>query len=182
MGALPRFQTSVIEITMTAVTKIATTTTTTTTPATMEGVLLEHVQVLVSESGDWEGNDDVVGVTTDDLVGIGKYFVHVLPLLHGVWYSTVGDDGVGLEHSGSLREDMATGQLGSTLISIPVTMTLAPPPLTQSSIREMRESLSVSEVPSSLARYVTNDGESSKQENDGSSRRSLLQSLHEAFS
>ena len=29
------------------------------------------------------------------------------------------------------------------------------PPLTQSSIREMREPLSVSEVPSSLARYVT---------------------------
>ena len=180
MGALPRFQTSVIEITMTAVTKIATTTTT--TPATMEGVLLEHVQVLVSESGDWEGNDDVVGVTTDDLVGIGKYFVRVLPLLHGVRHSTVGDDWVGLEHSGSLREEMATEQWGSTVISIPVTMTLAPPPLTQSSIREMRESLSVSEVPSSLARYVTNDGDSSKQENDGSSRRSLLQSLHEAFS
>ena len=108
MGALPRFQTSVIEITMTAVTKIATTTTT--TPATMEGVLLEHVQVLVSEGGDWEGNDDVVGVTTDDLVGIGKYFVRVLPLHHGVRHSTVGDDGVGLEHSGSLREEMTTEQ------------------------------------------------------------------------
>ena len=180
MGTLPRFQTSVIEITTTPVTKIATTTTT--TPATMEGVLLEHVQVLVSESGDWEGNDDVVRVTTDDLVGVDKYFVQVLPLHHGVRHSTVGDDGAGLEHSGSLREDIATGQLGSTLISIPVTMTLAPPPLTQSSIREMRESLSVSEVPSSLARYVTNDGDSSKQENDCLSMFSLVHSVHEASS
>ena len=110
----------------------------------MKGVLLEDVQVLVTESG---GCDDVVGVTTDV--------------------------GVGLEHSGSLREEIATGQLGSTLINIPVTMTLAPPPLTQSSIREMRESLSVSEVPSSLARYVTNDGDSSKQENDCVSMMSL---------
>ena len=86
----------------------------------------------------------------------------------------VGTGWVGLEHSGSLREDMATGQLGSTLISIPVTMTLAPPLLTQSSIREMKESLSDSEVPSSLARYVTNDGDSSKQENDCLSMMSLL--------
>ena len=136
MGTQRLFQRSVIEITVTAI-RTVTTTITTTTPTTMEGVLLEDVQVLVTKSG---GNGDVVGVTTDD--------------------------GVGLEHSSSLREDMATGQLGSTLISIPVTMTLAPPPLTQSSIREMRESLSVSEVPSSLARYVTNDGDSSEQEND----------------
>ena len=132
MGAPPFFQTSVIEITVTAITTA--TIITTTTPATMEGVLLEDLQVLVTES------DNVVGVTTDD--------------------------GVGLEHSGSLREEMATEQWESTVINIPVTMTLAPPPLTQSSIREMRESLSVSEVPSSLARYVTNDGDSSKQEND----------------
>ena len=167
MGAQPLFQTSVIEITMTAVTMIATTTITTTTPATMEGVSSEDV----SESGGWEGNDDVVGV--------GKYFVHVLPLHHGVRHSTVGDEGVGLEHSSSLRKEIATGQLGSTLISIPVTMTLALPPLTQSSIRETRESLSVSEVPSSLARYVTNDGDSSKQENDC---LSIVHLAHEASS
>ena len=138
---------------MTAVTIIATTTIATTTPATTEGVLLEDVQVLVTKGG---GNGDVVGVTTDD--------------------------GVGLEHSGSLKEDMATGQWESTVISIPVTMTLAPPPFTQSSIREMRESLSVSEVPSSLARYVTNDGDSSKQENDCLSMFSLVHPVHEASS
>ena len=132
---------------MTAVTIIAITTITTTTPATMEGVLLEHVQELVTES------DDVVG-----------------------------DDVVGLKHSGSLREEMTTEQWGSTVISIPVTLTLAPPPLTQSSIREMRESLSVSEVPSSLARYVTNDGDS-KQENDCISMMSslILHSGQEVF-
>ena len=151
VGAQPLFQTSVIEITVTAITT-ATTTITTTTPATIEGVLLEDV----SESGSWEGNDDMVGVTTDD--------------------------GTGLEYSGSLREDMATEQLGSTVINIPVTLTLAPPPLTQSSIREMRESLSVSEVPSSLARYVTNNGDSSKQENDCLSMFSLVHSVHEASS
>ena len=47
---------------------------------------------------------------------------------------------------------MATEQLASIVISTPVTMTLASPLLTQASIREMRELLSVSEVPSSLAR------------------------------
>ncbi|CAI8054371.1 hypothetical protein GBAR_LOCUS29675, partial [Geodia barretti] len=61
---------------------------------------------------------------------------------------------------------MVTEQWESTVISTLVTMMLAPPPLTHSSIRETRESLSVSEVPSSLARYVRNDGDSSKQEND----------------
>ena len=57
-----------------------------------------------------------------------------------------------LEHSGSLGEVIATEQLASIVISTPVTMTLAPPPLTQASIRETRELLSVAEVPSSLAR------------------------------
>ena len=69
--------------------------------------------------------------------------------------STVG----GREHSGWSREEMATEQWGSTVINTPVTLTLTPP-LTHSSIREMREPLSVSLVPSSLARYVTNDGDS----------------------
>ena len=58
------------------------------------------------------------------------------------------------EHPSSLNEEMATEQSVSSVISSLVTTILAPP-LTQSSIREVRESLSVSEVPSSLARYVT---------------------------
>ena len=60
---------------------------------------------------------------------------------------------------------MATEQCESTVISTPVTL-IPGPPLTQSSIREMRESLPLSEVPSSLARYVTCEGDSSVQEND----------------
>ena len=66
--------------------------------------------------------------------------------------ASVGSGGcVAGEHSGSLRKEMATEQCGSTVISTPVTMTPGAP-LTQSSIREMRESLPLSEVPSSLAR------------------------------
>ena len=61
----------------------------------------------------------------------------------------VEDDGLssvaGERHSPSLRDVMATVQCESTVISTPVTMILAPP-LTQSSIREMREPLSVSGV------------------------------------
>ena len=57
----------------------------------------------------------------------------------------------GGRHSLSLRKEMATEQCQSTVISTPVTMTPGPP-LTQSSIREMRASLPLSEVPSSLAR------------------------------
>ena len=71
-----------------------------------------------------------------------------------------------LEHSGSLGEVIATEQLASIVISTPVTMTLARPPITQASIKGMSEPLSVAEVPSSLARYVRNNGDSSKQEND----------------
>ena len=88
------------------------------------------------------------------------------------------DGGEGLEHSGSLGEEMATEQLASIVISTPATMTLAPPPLTQASIKGMSVPLSVSEVPSSLARYVRNDGDSSKQENDCSSN---VHSAHPAF-
>ena len=89
--------------------------------------------------------------------------------------------GEGLEHSGSLREEMATEHCESTVISTPATMTLVPPPLNQASIRGMREPLSVAEVPSSLARYVRNDGDTSKQENDCSSNTLLLHSAHPAF-
>ena len=64
--------------------------------------------------------------------------------------------GVGLisKHSSSLRDEIATGQSASTVISIPVTEMLGLP-LTHFSSRVMSESLSVSEVPSSIARYVT---------------------------
>ena len=55
------------------------------------------------------------------------------------------------EHSGPSGEEMATEQSESTVILIPVTMRLVPP-LTHSSMAEMRVPLSLSEVPSSLAR------------------------------
>ena len=45
-------------------------------------------------------------------------------------------------HSPSLRDEMATAHCESTFISIPVTIRLGPV-LTQSSMREMREPLSV---------------------------------------
>ena len=58
------------------------------------------------------------------------------------------------KHSPSLRDEIATGQSGSTVISIPITVMLALP-LTHFSSREMSEPLSISEVPSNVARYVT---------------------------
>ena len=64
------------------------------------------------------------------------------------------------EHSPSLREEMATEHSESTVISTPVTMILAPP-LTHCSIREISDPLSVSDVPSSLALYLTSLGDSS---------------------
>ena len=63
------------------------------------------------------------------------------------------------EYSPSVRDEIATEHSESTVISTPVT-TIPAPPLTHSSIREMSEPLSVSEVPSSLARYVTCVGDS----------------------
>ena len=76
---------------------------------------------------------------------------------------------------------MATEQCESTVIRTPVTMTPGPP-LTQSSIREMRESLPLSVVPSSLARYVTCEGDSSVQENDWLSIVSWLHSAQVGLS
>ena len=86
-----------------------------------------------------------------------------------------------VSHSPSLRDEIATEHFESTVINTPVT-TILGPPLTQSSIREMREPLSVSEVPSSLARYVTYVGDSGKQAKDRVSMMSLVitQSLQEA--
>ena len=88
-----------------------------------------------------------------------------------------------MEHSPSLRDEMATEHSASTVISTPVTMIVAPP-LTQLSSREMREALSVSELPPSLARNVTCLGDSGKQEKDSSSVMSLLMphSAHETVS
>ena len=80
--------------------------------------------------------------------------------IEGVWERNLGTV-VGLgEHSGSSGEEMATERSESTVILIPVTMRLGSP-LTHSSITEMRVSLSLSEVPSSLARYVMCVGDSS---------------------
>ena len=69
------------------------------------------------------------------------------------------------KHCFSLRDVMATEHSASTVSSIPVTMIVAPP-LTQLSSREMREPLSLSELPPSLVRNVTCVGDSVKQAND----------------
>ena len=69
------------------------------------------------------------------------------------------------KHSFSLRDVMTTEHSASTVISIPVRMIVAPP-LTQLSSREMREPLSVSELPPSLARNATCVGDSVKQANN----------------
>ena len=86
-------------------------------------------------------------------------------------------------HSPSLRDEMATEHSVSTVISTPVTMIVAPP-LTQLSSREMKEPLSVSELPPSLARNVTCVGDSGKQANDCLSMMSLLMphSAHDSVS
>ena len=88
-----------------------------------------------------------------------------------------------IEHSPSLRDEMATEHSASTVFSTAVTMIVAPP-LTQLSSREMRETLSVSELPPSLARNVTCVGDSGKQAKNCSSMMSLLMphSAHEAVS
>ena len=85
------------------------------------------------------------------------------------------------EHSSSLRDDIATEHSESTIISAPLTMILAPP-LTHCSIREMSVSLSLSEVPSSLARYVMCVWDSAKQANICLSMMSLSHSLHDIMS
>ena len=58
-----------------------------------------------------------------------------------------------VEHSLSLRDEITTEHSESTFIHTPVT-TILGPSLAQSSIRVMSESLSVSAVPASLARYI----------------------------
>ena len=96
--------------------------------------------------------------------------------LHG-WYQYLLKFPTGLvrdgcmvvvEYLSSLRDEIATEHPESTPIITPV-MTILAPPLTHSSIREMSEPLSVSEVPTSLAWYITVIGESDpeSQANDG---------------
>ena len=85
-------------------------------------------------------------------------------------------------HSLSSTEEIATGHSESNVIRTPVTMTLDPL-LTQSSITETSAVLLISEVPFSLARYVTCMGDSEEQENDSESMMSVVmpQSVHESI-
>ena len=76
-------------------------------------------------------------------------------------------------HSPSLRDEMATEHSVSTVISTPVTMIVVPP-LIQLSSREMREPLSVSELPLSQAWNVTCVRDSWKQAKNCSSMMPLL--------
>ena len=107
----------------------------------------------------------------------------VLSVEVGVLAVVTGGCVVVMEHSPSLRDEMATEHSASTVISTPVTMMVAPP-LTQLSSREMRKPLPVSELPPSLARNVTCVGDSGKQANDCSSMMSLLMphSAHDTVS
>ena len=75
----------------------------------------------------------------------------------------------------SLRDEITTEHSESTVISTPVTMILVPP-LIHSSIRDMSEPLSVSEMLFSLARYDTDVGDSGKQANNGVSMTRLVTS------
>ena len=111
--------------------------TTATTPPIMAVVLCELTEAVVS----------VLGAVP--LLVVLSVVVMLLLVVESV---------VGGEHF-SLRDEIATEHSESTFISTPFTTALAPP-LTQSSIREMREPLSASEVPLSLARYVTYVGDS----------------------
>ena len=80
---------------------------------------------------------------------------------------------VGDWHCPSLLSEMETGHCGLTVSSPPAVM--LGPDLAQASIRGMREPLSVSEVPSSLARYVTYVGDSESQAKYSSSIAQLAQ-------
>ena len=143
--------------------------TTATTPPIMTAVLEVEEVVAVS----------VVVSMSGGCVGI----VVVLSLLVILLAVVSGGCVVVMEHSPSLRDEMATEHSASTVISTAVTMIVAPP-LTQLSSREMRETLSVSELPPSLARNVTCVGDSGKQAKNCSSMMSLLMphSAHEAVS
>ena len=128
------------------------TVTTVTTPPTMAAVLSEELCKLV---------EAVVSLLGAVPLLVVLSVVVMLLLVVGSIVLVVGSV-VGVcivEHSSSLRDEIATEHSESTVISTPVTMTLALP-FTQSSNREMSEPLSVSEVPPSLARYVTCVGDS----------------------
>ena len=146
---------------------------TATTPPIIAGIVLSVVVVVLS----------VVVVVLSVVVVVLSVVVVVLSVVVVVLSVVVVVLSVVGEHSPSLRDEIATEHLESTVISTPVTMILAPP-LTHSSIREISEPLSVSKVPSSLARYVTYVGDSGTQANDCSSMMSLVipHSAHEAVS
>ena len=75
----------------------------------------------------------------------------------GKGQTSLSNDNTRTEHS----EATVRISPGPVMLAPSVTgILILAPPLTQSSIREMREPLSVSEVPSSLARYVTYVGDS----------------------
>ena len=86
------------------------------------------------------------------VVEVLSVMVILLSMVGGVVGGGVG------EHSSSLRDEIATEQSESTVVIIPFTMILTPP-LSHFSIREISELLSLSEVPNTLARYVTDVGE-----------------------
>ena len=75
--------------------------------------------------------------------------------------------------SGSVSDDMEGGHSELTVTCPPAVM--LGPVFTQVSIRETREPLSVSEVPSSLALYVTYPGDSGSQTKYSSSNAQLAQ-------
>ena len=89
-----------------------------------------------------------------ELLGLGDSDVVLMPTLNAS----------AAVQSSSLRAERGTGQLGFTVRTTPPTVK-AVPLMAQASIRGMREPLSVSEVPSSLARYVTYAGERGSQLN-----------------
>ena len=106
------------------------TTNTATTPPIMAAVLSDgELLSLVSPVSE-------LGTVTT--VGVGSVVMFVLG-------RSVG------KHSSSLRDDIATEQSLSTDNRTPVTMILGLP-LTQSSMKEISETLAVSEVPFSVAR------------------------------
>ena len=127
-----------------------------------------HISTLIESHNDYHNskiNDKAmmrITATTDP------------PMMAAV-LSVVGSevDGCVGWHSTSPRDEIATEHSESTVTSTPLMMMPASP-LTHSSIREMSEPLSVSELSSSLARYVTDVGDSEKQTKDGISMNVLV--------
>ena len=134
--------------------------TTATTPPIMAAVLsVEFWEVEAVVAAVVEPSLVVILLVVVSMSGGCVGIVVVLSLLVILLAVVSGGCVVVMEHSPSLRDEMATEHSASTVISTPVTMIVAPP-LTQLSSREMREPMSVSELPPSLARNVTCVGDS----------------------